>query len=52
MESLQMSATLLDGKALAQEIRAEIAEEVADFIQNNGAVPCLAAVLVGDVAGK
>lgn len=43
-----MSATLLDGKALAQEIRAEIAEEVADFIQNNGAVPCLAAVLVGD----
>ena len=43
-----MSATLLDGKALAQEIRAEIAEEVADFIQNNGAVPCLAAVLVGE----
>ena len=26
----------------------ELAEEVADFIQNNGVVPSLAAVLVGD----
>ena len=43
-----MSAKLLDGKTLAQEIRAELAAEVADFIQNNGAVPTLAAVLVGD----
>ena len=43
-----MAATILDGKKLAQRIRAELAEEVVEFIQNNGAVPCLAAVLVGD----
>ncbi len=43
-----MTATILDGKALAQQIQAELAEEVADFIENNGVVPCLAAVLVGD----
>jgi methylenetetrahydrofolate dehydrogenase (NADP+) / methenyltetrahydrofolate cyclohydrolase len=43
-----MPATILDGKRLAQQIRSELAEEVVEFIQNNGAVPCLAAVLVGD----
>jgi methylenetetrahydrofolate dehydrogenase (NADP+) / methenyltetrahydrofolate cyclohydrolase len=43
-----MPATLLDGKKLAKQIRAELAEEVVEFIQNNGVVPCLAAVLVGD----
>jgi methylenetetrahydrofolate dehydrogenase (NADP+)/methenyltetrahydrofolate cyclohydrolase len=43
-----MSARILDGKQLAQQIRAELAEEVIEFIQNNGVVPCLAAVLVGD----
>jgi methylenetetrahydrofolate dehydrogenase (NADP+)/methenyltetrahydrofolate cyclohydrolase len=43
-----MPATLLDGKQLAQQIRSELAEEVVEFIQNNGVVPCLAAVLVGD----
>jgi len=43
-----MPATILDGKKLAQRIRAELAEEVVEFIQNNGVVPCLAAVLVGD----
>jgi methylenetetrahydrofolate dehydrogenase (NADP+)/methenyltetrahydrofolate cyclohydrolase len=43
-----MTATILDGKKLAQQIRAELTEEVIDFIQNNGVVPCLAAVLVGD----
>lgn len=43
-----MAATLLDGKELARQIRAEIAEEVVEFIQNNAVVPCLAAVLVGD----
>jgi methylenetetrahydrofolate dehydrogenase (NADP+)/methenyltetrahydrofolate cyclohydrolase len=43
-----MTATILDGKKLAQQIRSELAEEVVEFIQNNGAVPCLAAVLVGD----
>lgn len=43
-----MTATILDGKKVAQQIRAELAEEVIEFIQNNGVVPCLAAVLVGD----
>jgi methylenetetrahydrofolate dehydrogenase (NADP+)/methenyltetrahydrofolate cyclohydrolase len=43
-----VTAALLDGKKLAQEIQAELTEEVADFIQNNGVVPTLAAVLVGD----
>jgi methylenetetrahydrofolate dehydrogenase (NADP+) / methenyltetrahydrofolate cyclohydrolase len=43
-----MTATILDGKQVAQQIRAELTEEVIDFIQNNGVVPCLAAVLVGD----
>jgi methylenetetrahydrofolate dehydrogenase (NADP+)/methenyltetrahydrofolate cyclohydrolase len=45
---MSMSATILDGRALAQQIRSELAEEVIEFIQNNGVVPCLAAVLVGD----
>ena len=43
-----MTAQILDGKQLAQQIRSELAEEVVEFIQNNGAVPCLAAVLVGE----
>jgi methylenetetrahydrofolate dehydrogenase (NADP+) / methenyltetrahydrofolate cyclohydrolase len=43
-----MPATILDGKKLAQQIRAELAAEVVEFIQNNGVVPCLAAILVGD----
>lgn len=42
-----MPAQLLDGKKLAQQIRSELSEEVVEFIQNNGVVPCLAAVLVG-----
>ncbi|HEX5445752.1 MAG TPA: bifunctional methylenetetrahydrofolate dehydrogenase/methenyltetrahydrofolate cyclohydrolase FolD [Pirellulales bacterium] len=43
-----MTAIILDGKALAGELQAELAVDVADFIQNNGVSPCLAAVLVGD----
>jgi methylenetetrahydrofolate dehydrogenase (NADP+)/methenyltetrahydrofolate cyclohydrolase len=43
-----MPAKILDGKQLAQQIRSELAEEVIEFIQNNGVVPCLAAVLVGE----
>jgi len=47
-----MTATILDGKELARQIRSELAEDVVEFIQNNGVVPCLAAVLVGDDAGS
>lgn len=43
-----MVAELLDGKAIAKQIRDELALEVAEFIQNKGLVPKLAAVLVGD----
>jgi methylenetetrahydrofolate dehydrogenase (NADP+) / methenyltetrahydrofolate cyclohydrolase len=43
-----MPGTILDGKQLAQQLRLELTEEVVEFIQNNGVVPCLAAVLVGD----
>jgi methylenetetrahydrofolate dehydrogenase (NADP+)/methenyltetrahydrofolate cyclohydrolase len=43
-----MPATILDGKQLATRIEAELAEAVADFLENNGQAPALAAVLVGD----
>jgi methylenetetrahydrofolate dehydrogenase (NADP+)/methenyltetrahydrofolate cyclohydrolase len=43
-----VTAAILDGKALARQIQAELAEQIADFIENNGVVPCLAAVLVGE----
>jgi len=42
-----VTAAILDGKLLARQIRDELREEVADFIQNNAEVPTLAAVLVG-----
>jgi methylenetetrahydrofolate dehydrogenase (NADP+)/methenyltetrahydrofolate cyclohydrolase len=42
-----VTATILDGKRLARQIREELRDEVAEFIQNNGEVPTLAAVLVG-----
>ena len=43
-----MPALILDGKKLATEIEAELAVEVADFVENNGHEPKLAAVLIGD----
>ena len=43
-----MTAAILDGKALSKQIRAEIAEEVAQFVESSGVTPCLAAVLVGE----
>jgi methylenetetrahydrofolate dehydrogenase (NADP+)/methenyltetrahydrofolate cyclohydrolase len=43
-----MAATLLDGKALAQTMRAEIAARAAEFTRTHGRKPGLAAVLVGD----
>lgn len=43
-----MTAVLLDGKALASELQAELAVDVAEFIENNGVSPTLAAVLVGE----
>jgi len=43
-----VTAIVLNGKALAAEMQADLAAEVAEFIQNNGVFPCLAAVLVGE----
>jgi len=45
---IRLPAKILDGKALAAQIENELAEQVADFMQNNGHEPTLAAVLVGD----
>lgn len=43
-----VTATILDGKKIAADILNELVDEVADFIQNNGTAPTLAAVLVGE----
>ena len=43
-----MTAAILDGKALAAEIRGEIAQQAVEFKQRTGVTPCLAAVLVGE----
>ncbi len=43
-----MTAQILDGKKIAAEIRAEVATEVADFVESGGNVPNLTAVLVGE----
>jgi methylenetetrahydrofolate dehydrogenase (NADP+)/methenyltetrahydrofolate cyclohydrolase len=41
-------AQIISGKEIAREMKSELAALVAEFIMNNGAVPRLAAVLVGD----
>jgi methylenetetrahydrofolate dehydrogenase (NADP+) / methenyltetrahydrofolate cyclohydrolase len=43
-----MTATIIDGKAIAQRLRAEIATQVAALKAERGLVPGLAVVLVGD----
>ena len=43
-----MSAQLIDGKALAQEIRQEIAKDIESLVGQTGVRPGLAVVLVGD----
>ena len=43
-----MTAAILDGKTLAEQIRAETARETAEFVKTTGVTPCLAAVLVGE----
>ncbi len=43
-----MTAKILDGKALAEEIRGEVATGVAEMREKHGVTPGLAAVLVGD----
>ncbi|MDQ6915170.1 MAG: bifunctional methylenetetrahydrofolate dehydrogenase/methenyltetrahydrofolate cyclohydrolase FolD [Actinomycetota bacterium] len=43
-----MAATIIDGKAIAQQVRAEVARDVAALTAETGAAPGLATVLVGD----
>ena len=43
-----MTATVIDGKQMAEEIRGEVAEETRALTKRLGVVPGLAAVLVGD----
>ena len=43
-----MSATIIDGKAVAARVRAEVATEVGELIARTGEVPGLATILVGD----
>src|SRR3954447_2173804 len=43
-----MAAGIIDGKAIAQQVRAEVAEEVAAWVQAGHEAPGLATVLVGE----
>jgi methylenetetrahydrofolate dehydrogenase (NADP+)/methenyltetrahydrofolate cyclohydrolase len=43
-----MAATVIDGKALAERVRGEVAEGVAEFAAQHGRPPGLATVLIGD----
>jgi len=43
-----VTATVIDGKQMAEEIRGEVAEETRALTKRLGVVPGLAAVLVGD----
>jgi len=47
-----VTAIILDGRAIAVQIKNEISNDVATFIKSGGAVPKLAAVLVGDDAAS
>lgn len=47
-----MSARILDGKSIAEQIRLEVAAEVATFRARTGIQPTLAAILVGDDPGS
>ncbi len=43
-----MTATLIDGKAIAQQVRGELRSAIADWVAGGGRRPGLATVLVGD----
>ncbi len=47
-----MSAEIIDGKAIAAQVRADVAEQVAAFREQTGRVPGLATVLVGEDAAS
>src|SRR2546423_5874413 len=43
-----MAADIIDGKAIAAAVRAEVRDEIAAWVDGGGAQPGLATVLVGD----
>jgi methylenetetrahydrofolate dehydrogenase (NADP+)/methenyltetrahydrofolate cyclohydrolase len=43
-----MTATLIDGKSIAQQVRTELRDEIESWVAGGGRVPGLATVLVGD----
>src|ERR1700689_60670 len=43
-----MSATIIDGKAIAARVRGEVADDVCAFTEQTGRAPGLATVLVGE----
>ncbi len=43
-----MAARIIDGKAVAADVRARVAAEVTEFSSETGRVPTLATVIVGD----
>ena len=47
-----MAARIIDGKAIAQQVRAEVKEDVADWVAKGNLEPGLATVLVGDDPGS
>src|SRR3954454_14678041 len=47
-----MSATTIDGKAIAQQVRAEVAADVAEWVAAGNPAPGLATVLVGEDPGS
>src|SRR5689334_4087824 len=47
-----MTGTVIDGRAVAQRVRAEVGEGVAEFTQKHGRPPGLATVLVGEDAAS
>jgi methylenetetrahydrofolate dehydrogenase (NADP+)/methenyltetrahydrofolate cyclohydrolase len=47
-----MAAGIIDGKAIAQQVRSEVAEEVAAWVRDGRDRPGLATVLVGDDPGS
>lgn len=48
----QSTYQLIDGKAIAVQIRKELADEVAEIKKNGGKIPHLAAILVGHDGGS
>jgi methylenetetrahydrofolate dehydrogenase (NADP+)/methenyltetrahydrofolate cyclohydrolase len=47
-----MSATIIDGKATAARVRAQVAQDVRAFVEHTGRTPGLATVLVGEDPGS